>query len=98
MATDEDLMTAVPTGVPPSPRRAPRGAAERRHPALLSRPRRGRGGGDRRLPEGYREEPAASCDGASRASGTAMTECDDVLSQLLLGRALDADAAAHVSA
>ena len=27
-----------------------------------------------------------------------MTECDDVLSQLLLGRALDADAAAHVSA
>ena len=26
-----------------------------------------------------------------------MTECDDVLSQLLLGRALDADAAAHVS-
>jgi len=27
-----------------------------------------------------------------------MSECDDVLSQLLLGRALDADATAHVSA
>src|SRR5881409_1529401 len=46
---------------PPPPRRVARGAAERRHPALLSRSRRGRGGGNRRLPEGYREESPASC-------------------------------------
>src|ERR671931_1324860 len=85
---------------PPSPRRAPRGAAERRRPALLSRPRRGRGGRDPRLPARHGEESAARRHGApARAGpqGKRMT-CEEALATLLLTGSLDPAAAAHVSA
>jgi RNA polymerase sigma-70 factor (ECF subfamily) len=51
----EALATPRLRSTPPRrapPRRASRGAAERRHPALLSRPRRGRDGGHPDCPRG----------------------------------------------
>src|SRR5262245_47039109 len=92
----------------PARRRAPpcsiaRDPPRRRHPALLARLRRGRGGARPRYPAWYREESPASRHAAPRRPRSrprsfpgSLMDCDTLLTDLLLGRE-PADAEAHLS-